>query len=202
MSTASRQHAEASWKVLRDTGEEEAHNLPFTSVDQPFNFYVHRATKTDSSAAPAGMDSILVLVPCKTLQRIEGFASLPREEAIQRYKEQFNKDFIDRAREAVLHRFSAVESLQNIRSLILDEVVDTPATYADQYNVGAGTPFALSHGFSQLSLTRPGPASSGLSNVLFCGASTRPGNGVPLVALGAKLIAEKAVSKLRDRIRA
>jgi len=77
MSTASRQHAEASWKVLRDSGGEEGYNLSFTSVDQPFNFYVHRASKTDSSAAPEGMDSILVLVPCKALSRIEAFASRP-----------------------------------------------------------------------------------------------------------------------------
>jgi phytoene desaturase (3,4-didehydrolycopene-forming) len=60
--------------------------------------------------------------------------------------------------------------------------------------------FFKSHGFAQLSLTRPGPASSGLSNVLYCGASTRPGNGVPLVLIGAKQVAEKAVRSLNTQI--
>lgn len=55
-----------------------------------------------------------------------------------------------------------------------------------------------SHGFAQLSLTRPGPASSGLPNVFYCGASTRPGNGVPLVLIGAKQVAEKAIRTLRN----
>jgi phytoene dehydrogenase-like protein len=146
------------------------------------------------------MDSIMVLVPCKTLQRQEGCASLTREEALLRYKEQFDENFIDRVREAVLLRLSVVESLKDCRSWILDEVVDTPATYAEQYNVGAGTPFALSHGLAQLSLTRPGPESSGLSNVFFCGASTRPGNGVPLVLIGAKLVAEKALLRLQGSL--
>jgi len=194
MSVSNRQAAEQSWKVVRDS------NLPFTSPDDPFNFYVHRASKTDPSAAPLGMDSILVLVPCQTLQRNERYASLPRKEAIRKYRDQFNESFIDKARQAVFKRMSAVESLRDLSSQILDEVVDTPATYADQYNCGAGTPFALSHGFAQLSVTRPGPASSTrFSNVFFCGASTRPGNGVPLVMIGAKLIAEKALSKLKEK---
>ena len=57
--------------------------------------------------------------------------------------------------------------------------------------------YLQSHGFAQLSLTRPGPKSTGLPNVLYCGASTRPGNGVPLVLIGAKQVAEKAVFSLR-----
>lgn len=53
-----------------------------------------------------------------------------------------------------------------------------------------------SHGFAQLSLTRPGPESTGFPNVLYCGAGTRPGNGVPLVLIGAKQVAEKAMRSL------
>lgn len=140
----------------------------------------------------------MVLVPCKTLKREESYAFLSREDALQRYKEQFDDAFIDRVRAAVFHRLAAVDSLSSdLSACILDEVVDTPATYADQYNVGAGTPFALSHGLAQLSVARPGPdTSSELPNVLFCGASTRPGNGVPLVLIGAQLVAEKALSRL------
>ena len=31
------------------------------------------------------------------------------------------------------------------------------------------------------------------NNVLYCGASTRPGNGVPLVLIGAEQVAKKAI---------
>jgi len=99
-------------------------------------------------------------------------------------------------REAVLDRMTAIESMRDLRSLIVHEVYDTPATYADWYNVGAGTPFGLSHGLAQLSFLRPGPISSELSNSLFVGASSRPGNGVPLVLIGARLVAEEACSRL------
>jgi len=146
-----------------------------------------------------GMDAILVLVPCPTLTRNETLASLSRDKAMAHYQQQTVNDpaFIARVRNAVLHRMAAVEGLQNLSMCIVNEVVDTPGTYADQYHVAAGTPFALSHGLGQLSVMRPGPFSSPLENVAFCGASTRPGNGVPLVLMGAELIADKVVQKLK-----
>ena len=61
--------------------------------------------------------------------------------------------------------------------------------------------FKLSHGFGQLSLTRPSQQST-MENVLFVGASTRPGNGVPLVLLGAEQVAEKARSKILSKVNA
>jgi len=37
-----------------------------------------------------------------------------------------------------------------------------------------------SHGLGQLSITRPAPECKSRNNVLYVGASTRPGNGVPV----------------------
>jgi phytoene dehydrogenase-like protein len=37
-----------------------------------------------------------------------------------------------------------------------------------------------------------------MPNVLLVGASSRPGNGVPLVLLGAKQVAQKALNKLKQ----
>jgi phytoene desaturase (3,4-didehydrolycopene-forming) len=47
LSANSRSDAEGSWQALRN---EE--NSASTSYDKPFNFYVHRASKTDPTAAP------------------------------------------------------------------------------------------------------------------------------------------------------
>jgi phytoene desaturase (3,4-didehydrolycopene-forming) len=109
---------------------------------------------------------------------------------------------IDRVRSAVLHRLSALPSLSHLQRSILHEVVDTPATYAEQYNVAAGTPFGLSHGLQQLSVLRPprrvfSTSKKEPSNVVYCGASTRPGNGVPLVLTSAKLVAEQVLRTLQ-----
>ena len=187
LSASSQSDAVKSWSAVRDNVRSDM------TDDTPFNFYVHRASKADPSAAPKGCDSVLVLVPTETLERQKEFAELSRDEAIDRYTEQFDNDCIAKIRTAVLKRLGALETLQGLESSIVDEVVDTPATYSDSYNLAAGTPFALSHGFSQLSLTRPSPRSKQHENLFFVGASTRPGNGVPLVLLGAKVVALQVV---------
>lgn len=189
-----RSQSEESWRILR------APNSDATDYEsmEPFNFYVHCPTKTDPTSAPKDCDSIMILVPCPTLRRAAEYAGLSRDAAIEKYKKQFDESVISKIREAVLARLAAIETLEGLEERILDEVVDTPGTFADQFHVGAGTPFALSHGFGQLSLTRPSP-SHRLENpdILYCGASSRPGNGVPLVLIGSELVAYKAVSRLQ-----
>lgn len=144
-----------------------------------------------------GMDSVMILVPCPILQRNPDMAEATRDDALAYYNSTICTEMIDAARDAVLHRLAVVEP--DLKSHILHEFVDTPASYASSYNVAAGTPFALSHGLSQLSLMRPGSATGNLPNVLYVGASSRPGNGVPLVLVGAELTAKKAQNNLRNR---
>lgn len=189
-----RNKAESSWNTIR------YNDLNASSLNDEFNFYVHRASKTDQSAAPEECDSIMVLVPCCTLQRDKDLSNLQRDISISGYQKQFNDEFVSDIRTRVLNRLAMLDGLKDLKDYIVDEVVETPAQYADYYNLAAGTPFALSHGFGQLSITRPGHQSKNLDNVLFVGASTKPGNGVPLVLIGAKQVANKAIEKLKTRI--
>jgi phytoene desaturase (3,4-didehydrolycopene-forming) len=133
----SRSQAEFSWRVLRKGFPSDIASL------EPFNFYVHRASNTDPTAAPEGCDAIMILVPCKTLSRKEEYASLSRNDAMKEYAKQFDDDCINQARAAVLRRLSVIPSLQNLKDCILHEFVDTPASYADLYNLAAGAPFSL-----------------------------------------------------------
>jgi len=201
MSANTTSDAEDSWAVLRDDDIQSSGNRSSSIKGTPFNFYVHRAGMTDDTACPSGCDAIMVLLPCQGLVRQKELASVPREETIEAYKQQFNTGVINDAREAILDRLSVLEGLENLDDLILHEVIDTPQTYADYYNVGAGVPFGLSHGLGQLSLTRPGAECKSHNNVLFVGASSRPGNGVPLVLIGTKQVASKAIEKLKSKER-
>ena len=133
----SRNSMEASWRAIRSSRIIAGHDI------EPFNFYVHRASATDPTAAPKGCNSILVLVPTCSLIRNEELSKLPRDEAIQKYKEQFDEENISQIRSAVLKRLAMIDSLKNLHTYIIHEEVDTPGTYADRYNVAAGTPFAL-----------------------------------------------------------
>jgi phytoene desaturase (3,4-didehydrolycopene-forming) len=167
MSAKSESDAKNSWSVLR-VGTEKQMTNEF-SADQPFNFYVHRAGKTDPTASPPGCDAIMVLVPCAPLKRDKRLALLPRDESINLYKQQFDDKVVSSVREAVFERLGVVEGLEDFRRYILNEVIDTPGVYSDYYNLGAGVPFGLSHGLSQLSLTRPSVECSSYDNVLYVG---------------------------------
>ncbi|GKY91773.1 hypothetical protein MPSEU_000149000 [Mayamaea pseudoterrestris] len=193
LAAGSSDESRESWSALRDK------YANFTG-DAPFNFYVHRATCTDATAAPKGCDSLMILVPTKTLKRLPESRNLSRGETIESYKRQMDPGVIQTIRSAVLQRLAATVSLPDLETHILDEVVDTPATYADLYNLAAGTPFGLSHGFGQLSLRRPGPNFLRTPNVIAVGASSRPGNGVPLVMVGAKTASRLAIEKLKQML--
>ncbi|CAN0540088.1 unnamed protein product, partial [Laminaria digitata] len=65
-----------------------------------------------------------------------------------------------------------------------------------RYNLRRGAVFGLSHGLNQLSLLRPSPQHPTVNDLWFCGASTRPGNGVPLVLIGAKQVAADVVATI------
>ncbi|KAL7481227.1 hypothetical protein ACHAW6_006906 [Cyclotella cf. meneghiniana] len=227
MNAKSKEDAESSWNVLRR--DNESRSEAFTA-GEPFNFYVHWAGETDPTAAPPGHEAVTVLIPCQGLQRNQDLASLSRDEAIEIYKNQFDEKVVSSIREAVLARLAVLEGLKDLKDYIVDEVIDTPVTFADYYNLAAGVPFGLvrepwffipedfcgfaaieftftffinntqSHGLRQLSLTRPGAESSSRDNVLYVGASSRPGNGVPLVLIGAKAVAVKAVQRLKRHL--
>lgn len=61
LSAGNRQEAEASWDALRDPTSFRASN-PILTKDTPFNFYVHRASKTDPTAAPTVIISKISIV--------------------------------------------------------------------------------------------------------------------------------------------
>jgi phytoene desaturase (3,4-didehydrolycopene-forming) len=84
--------------------------------------------------------------------------------------------------------------------VITDEVVIAPPQWAARYGLAAGAAFGLSHGLNQLSLLRPGPEDPKLPGLFFVGASARPGNGVPLVMMGAEQTAGRAAEALGLRL--
>ena len=65
------------------------------------------------------------------------------------------------------------------------------------YNLDQGAAFGLSHGLDQLGWFRPSNKHGrGAEGLYYVGASTHPGNGVPLVLTGARLACERIESDL------
>ena len=154
------------------------------------NFYCHNPVYTDKSCAPEGGASIMVLLPVANINEQKRIcakrgAPVPSEE-----------DMVNAAREAVLRRFK--EAGKDISKNIVSESVTTPSQWQERFNIKHGAVFGLSHGLTQLAAFRP-PVRTGIpqldspevDGLHFVGASTRPGNGVPLVLMGVKVVFEK-----------
>jgi phytoene desaturase len=79
----------------------------------------------------------------------------------------------------------------NVRDRIVYEKVRTPLDWRADYNLEEGAAFGLGHGILQVGYFRPPMVSRSVEGLYFVGASTRPGTGVPLVTIGARLVAQR-----------
>ena len=142
----------------------------------PMHFYVHAPARTDPSVCERPTDdAIMVLVPVPPLP--DGLSEAEVHTATER--------LIPTARAAVIEAFETA-GMAGFANAIVDERVRTPPGWKRAYGLARGSVFGLSHPLEALSFFRPGrkhgPKAKGLHWV---GASTQPGNGVPLVLIGA-----------------
>lgn len=145
------------------------------------NFYAHVPSRTDPTAAPPDGDSIMVLLPVANMQ--------------QAHQAQYS-ELVDVGRQRILDTFRE-SGVGDIGPHIRHEFVITPDQWALRYGLRYGAAFGLSHGLDQLSLFRPGTKDGRIGGLYYVGASTRPGNGVPLCLIGAKLTAQRVLQDMR-----
>lgn len=150
------------------------HTLP----DDP-SLYVHAPARTDPSAAPAGQDSLMVLVPV-------GHQDDSRPQDWEALK--------TRARSATLARLADV-GITDLEQHLKFEVSYAAQDWQRMYNLAKGAAFGLSHNFWQVGYLRPQNRHARYRNLYFAGASTHPGTGLPMVLLSARLTAERVMKE-------
>jgi len=163
------------------------HGLP----DEP-SFYVNVPSRVDPTAAPEGKDTVIVLVPVGHLTRSKGTHTddgLPADE--QRWDQ-----IVKRARTAVLKTIAARTGSTTLQDSIAHEIVNTPLTWENKFNLDKGAILGLSHNFFNVLWFRPKTKAPELESTYFVGASTHPGTGVPIVLAGAKITAEQILGDL------
>lgn len=161
-------------------GSWERARQPSDFVKHP-NFYLCCPSRTDPTAAPADGDSVMVLLPVANIQQRTGNADYA--------------SLVAAGRQLVLETISSA-GVDLQPQHIVKEVVREPAEWAGAYALEHGAAFGMSHGLTQLALFRPGCVDpDGPKGLYFVGASSRPGNGVPLVMMGAKLTAQRILAE-------
>jgi phytoene desaturase len=133
---------------------------------------VTNPTRTDPHLAPPGREIYYVLAPAPNLQ-----AGLDWPRTGQAYADDLLRILADRG-------YPGLAETVQLRQVV------TPADWA-QTGLAAGTPFAAAHTFGQSGPLRPGNLAPGLDNVVFVGSGTRPGVGIPMVLVSARLAAER-----------
>jgi phytoene desaturase len=139
--------------------------------DDP-SFYAVVASRTEPRLAPEGKDGLFVLVPVPHLGPNVDWA---------RDGEAFKEKVY-----GLLERRCGLD-----RGRVVFEKVRTPVDWRDGYNLEEGAAFGIGHGIFQVGYFRPPMVSKAVEGMYFVGASTRPGTGVPLVTIGARLVADR-----------
>jgi phytoene desaturase len=142
-----------------------------TLPDDP-SFYAVVPSRTEPRMAPQGMESLFVLVPVPHLGP--------------------NVDW-EKDRSAIKEKvYDLLERRCGVRrDWVVFERVRTPVDWHEEYNLEEGAAFGIGHGILQVGYFRPPMVSEGVEGLYFVGASTRPGTGVPLVTIGARLVADR-----------
>lgn len=151
----------------------------YSLPDRP-SFYVHAPARTDPAAAPAGQDTLMVLVPVGSLDE-----NHPQD--WDRLRQQ--------ARDIVFQRLSAELGIHDLAEHLKFEVSYSPNDWHSLYNLAKGAAFGLSHNFSQVGYLRPQNRHGRYQNLYFAGASTHPGTGLPIVLLSARLTTERILKE-------
>jgi phytoene desaturase len=155
-------------RIFRD------HVLP----DEP-SFYVHAPTRIDPAAAPAGQDTLLVLVPSGHI-----------DEAVSQDWDSLKA----RSRAFVLERLSRA-GMPDLEQHLKFEISYTPCDWRERFNLAKGSAFGLSHNVWQVGYFRPHNRHARYRNLYFVGGSTHPGTGLPMVLLSARLTTERILDR-------
>lgn len=131
-------------------------------------FYVCASNKTDPTVAPPGATNLMALVPCPNLDR-------PMSEAEEA---GLVAHVWERLRREVGFDPSTIRTFKTYG----------PKDWEADLNLDRGAAFGLSHDFLQSVCFRPSNRDRRDRKLFYVGASTVPGNGLPMVLISAELV--------------
>lgn len=150
-------------------------------VPEDFSFYVNVPSRVDVTAAPAGKESVMVLVPVGRL-----VDTLGPDEQEKRWNE-----LVAQTRNIVLDTIEARTGARNLREKLVHELVNSPLTWREKFNLDRGAILGLSHDFDNVLWFRPHMKHPAIQSLYFTGCSTHPGAGVPACLLSGKFVVQQ-----------
>lgn len=143
--------------------------------DDP-SYYVSCPSKSDASVAPVGKETLFVLVP------VASHLS---------FTENQKKEYRDK----IIAMMKKDLDIPDLEEIIEYESMYTHEEFKDDYNAFGGTALGLAHTLKQ-TLMRPNNKSKKIKNLLYVGAGTNPGIGMPICLISSEL-AYKRIEEIK-----
>ena len=153
---------------------------PDARVPDPASIYVCKPSESDPTVAPDGCENLFVLVP------------VPADVAIGRGGEDGQgSEAVERAADAAIDQVAVWAGAPDLRDRIRVRATVGPEDFERRYNAWRGGALGLEHTRRQSAFLRPGNVSSKVDGLLYAGASTVPGVGLPMCLISAELVLKR-----------
>ena len=157
---------------------------PDARVPDPASIYVCKPSASDPTVAPDGCENLFVLVP------------VPADVAIGSGGDDGQgSEAVERAADAAIDQVAAWAGVPDLRDRIRVRHTVGPEDFARRYNAWRGGALGLEHTLRQSAFLRPGNASSKVDGLLYAGASTVPGVGLPMCLISAELVLKRLTGR-------
>jgi 1-hydroxy-2-isopentenylcarotenoid 3,4-desaturase len=149
-------------------------------VPDPASVYVCKPSDTDPTVAPDGCENLFILVPVPAEVAIGGGGDDGR-----------GSEAVERAADAAIDQVAAWAGAPDLRDRIVVRHTVGPEDFARRYNSWRGGALGLEHTLRQSAFFRPANVSSKVDGLLYAGASTVPGVGLPMCLISAELVLKR-----------
>ena len=153
---------------------------PEARVPDPASVYVCKPSETDPTVAPAGSENLFVLVPVPADVEIGGGGH-----------DGAGSEIVERTADAAIDQVAAWADIPDLRDRIRVRYTVGPDDFAQRYNAWRGGALGLEHTLRQSAFFRPGNVSGKVDGLLYAGASTVPGVGLPMCLISAELVLKR-----------
>ncbi|MCY4727402.1 phytoene desaturase family protein [Nocardioides sp. STR2] len=149
-------------------------------VPDPASIYVCKPSETDPSVAPEGCENLFVLVP------------VPADTSIGSGGDDgAGSETVERTADAAIDQIASWADVPDLRERIRVRHTVGPEDFATRYHAWRGGALGLEHTLRQSAFLRPGNVSAKVDGLLYAGASTVPGVGLPMCLISAELVLKR-----------
>ena len=155
-------------------------DAPPARMPDPTSVYVSRVTATDPTAAPEGMENIVVLVPVPPDVRL-GRGGL----------DGTGDPWVEELADAVIGQIASWTGVDDLAERVVLRRTVGPADWAEDLRAWRGTALGPAHTLGQSAMFRAGNVSRRVAGLLYAGGSVIPGIGLPMCLISAELVVKR-----------